>query len=197
MTSSASLLRCLSFLLRPVIRFALNRSLKLQDVIEAAKIVFLEVAEEMLDENDIERSASKLSAMTGVHRRDISRIRDKDLAFTHQPHLVGKVIGAWQHAAGYQTGSGAPRTLACEGAQSEFAELVATVSQDVSPYAILFELERCGLVARTTRGVRLQSGVYVPKSNQAAGYSILSNDIEDLISAVDHNTTDDHATPHL
>ena len=187
----------LKLMLRPILRFCLRRSLKLQDLQEVCKAVFLEIAEDEIRKTAKPVTLSRLSVMTGVHRKDVSRIsRDGD-EVVRANSLVVKVIGQWQNDNRFSTKSGKPRVLSAEGANSEFVKLVHSVSKDLNPYTVLFELERIDAVERTARGVRLQTGLYNPHGDEHQAFQLLARDSEDLMSAVEENIVATEEVPNL
>ncbi|HQH28601.1 MAG TPA: DUF6502 family protein [Oligoflexia bacterium] len=183
-------------MLRPVARFCLRRSLRLQDLIEAAKAVFLEVAVQEMERQALAVSRSRLSAMTGVHRRDVMRIHDRREPRKFQGDLIGKVVGQWQSDSRFSTRAGKPRALTALGKQSEFAELVRTVSSDLNPYTVLFELERAGAVQRTGKTLKLCAPVFLAKEIQS-GFEILSRDVNDMATAIEENCAALHDIQNL
>jgi hypothetical protein len=185
--NKALFFECLLILLRPVLRFCLRNSLKLNDVIEGCKIVFLQLAEEELKKDGRMSSISKLSVMTGVHRVDATRLSQREGAPEARPSLISRVIGRWRHQKRFSTKAGQPRVLSVHGKQSEFWDLVRTENQDLNPYTILFELERSGAVERTAKGLKLKTQVFVPSHDIHEGVKILAADAEDFMSAIEEN----------
>lgn len=190
--------RCLILVLKPVARFCLRRSLKLQDLLEAAKAAMLEVAEEEIAKSGSPRSLSRLSIMTGVHRRDVARLYS-DEPRRSEKNLLTKIIGAWQQGRQFRLRSGVPKPLDFEGKESEFVSLVRSVSKDLNPYTVLFELERIGAVTRQGDKLHLSSIAYVPHGDALAGFGLLSGDADDLISSVEENILGDceRSVPNL
>lgn len=75
--------------------------------------------------------------------------------------------------------------------ESEFAQLVQAVSVDVAPYTVLDQMERTGRCERTPHGVKLCSQLFLtPKGDIEAGYTMLGEDVSDLIAAVEANVFD-------
>lgn len=183
-------------ILRPIVRFCLRRSLKLQDLIEASKIAFISVAKEEMLKEDIESSASKLSIMTGVHRRDIARLEGSNEP-KQESKLLGKILNMWRENKEYLSPNGRPRALSVEGKNSEFATLVHSISKDLNPYTVLFELERSAVIERVKDSIRLTSSIYAPIGNIKEGLNLLSSDLEDLVLAVDQNIFDKDQIPNL
>jgi hypothetical protein len=193
------MLKALPLIIRPLVRFLVRHSILLPDMVEALKKVYLDVAIEELQKNGTEHSASKLSLMTGLHRKDIQRLLQKNEVERPTKNIAVRVIGTWRNKKFFQTTSGKPRILTVEGAQSEFVKLVQSVSVDVNPYSVLFELERTGFVKRTQHGVRLEKRLFNPGTDLKEGFSLLASDVDDLIMSVEENllTQKDRVTPNL
>lgn len=186
-------------LLRPAIRLALRSGLLLQDLIQIAKEVYIEVAEPELRRTTAKINVSRLSVMTGVHRQDVTKIFKERESLVEQspPTLLGKVISTWSQSPKYLTTAGQPRVLDCEGAGSEFWRLVESISTTINPGTLIFELMRNGAARRTNRGLKLvrqtvAAGVYPDKA-----FELLGRDIETLTLTVEDNVRfqnqDNHA----
>ena len=185
-------------MLRPAVRLCLPHSRYLGDLIELLKAVFVEVAEEELKRGGDQASASRLSAMTGVHRKDIARLQKSQPPARYAEHVIGKIMVQWQHDQRFTTTRGAPRELTVEGKDSEFARLVAVVNGlNLSAYAVLFEMERSGIVARRHGKVALRHSNYVPSDDLRAGLQMWSTDVEDLGDAVTENLRGQQGVPNL
>ena len=191
-------LKALEGLLRPLARFCLRRSLKLQEFTETAKAVFLEIAAEEIKREGAAVSTSRLSVITGLHRRDVMRLfRNQESKLGTDTSIVARVIGQWQQDSRFSTRNGKARALQIEGRNSEFMELVRSVSKDLNPYTVLFELERIGAVKRSENTLTLESSVYVPSGDIKEGLLLLARDSADLISAVDENIFKPDELPNL
>ncbi len=168
-------------------RFCLRNSLKLQEVIEACKDVLVSVAQEEMQRAQCNVSVSRLSVMTGVHRPDVTKILSQAEHPPHFENAVARLIGQWQGDSRFCGARGKPRVLSFDSKKSEFAELVASISSAISPYTILFELERIGAVERTAQGLKLVVREYVPHQDLGQTFVYLSRDCEDLLLAVEGN----------
>ena len=160
------------------------------------KQTLVEVAAEELADTGQEVSLSRLNVMTGIHRAEAARIFNAREVRVREDHVVFKVISRWLGNKSYCNTHGHPRILQCEGAESEFCELVRAVSTDLNPYTVLFEMERIGSVEKTPRGLKLLTPLYTPR-DLGEGFSMLGEDTEDLISAVSQNITLAPKIPNL
>ena len=74
-----SLVRALRHLLRPLVRLLLAHQITLPYLAGLLKSVYLEVGEAELSRGADPPSASQLSLLTGLHRKDIRRLREEAL----------------------------------------------------------------------------------------------------------------------
>lgn len=185
--------------LRPLAAFCLRRGVKIQDTGEALKRAFIKAAETELEHRSESPSGSRLAVMTGLHRRDVTRLwRDGESAESGADgSLLTRIIGQWRSDKRFSTGNGRPRILEGEGANSEFVSLIQSVSKDLNPYTVLFELERLQAVARDGTRVKLMAEAYQPRADIGEGLSLLSRDVGDLIHAVEENVFDPQPIPNL
>ena len=188
---------CLRLLLKPVVRFCLRHSLHVQDILESAKVLFVEIAAEELENNKKKPNIARLSAMTGLQRREVMRIyRDADIK--EEPRgLVRRIIGQWQQDRRFLTKSRKPKVLSFDGPDSEFRMLCEEVSNDITAGTVFNELERIGAVKKVRNGVKLLARAYVPTGDVKAGFGLLSDDIEDLSMAVEENILLQPDPPHM
>lgn len=174
-------------LLRPVLKLCLRNSIKLNEIVELMKKEMVTLAKEEIEKSGDKASGSKISVMTGVHRKDISRL-EKSSSSEEPKNLISKIMVQWQHASKFITKAGEPRVLNTIGRHSEFAKLVESVNGgDISSYSVLSEMERVGIVKRVGNRVRLVWRDYAPRLDKEDALNLLASDSEDLFSAVEQN----------
>jgi hypothetical protein len=191
--SSASILRTL---LRPAVRFAVRRGVRIRAITEELKSLLVEEAQRELHRTQQDLTASKLSVMTGLQRRDVQRISSPLSEPTQHLDLLTRIVGAWTSGARFSRG-GKPHPLSYEGASSDFAELVRGVSTDLNPTTILFELERLGLAERRGQELALLWNAYQISGDVDDAYALLARDLHALIDGVDRNIIKDSPIPNL
>jgi hypothetical protein len=184
-------------MLRPVMKFCLRHSIRIQDVLESCKVVMLQLAEEQMEAGAAKTSLSRLSVMTGIHRRDVMRIHKEGLPKNQPFNFITKIIGQWQSDREFTTTNGRARTLSYKGNESEFAKLVGKVSRDLKPHTVLFELQRTGSVELRSSGVRLKRAVFSPGKDLADGARMMAAHTEQLMSAIEENLADTDAMPNF
>jgi hypothetical protein len=189
--------KTLLVMLRPIVRLCLRYGLGIQDLLEAMKVVLLGVAQEELERAQEKVNVSRLSVVTGLHRRDVTRIMDDIGGPTESVNLVSRVVTQWENSEEYLTKGGKPKTLSYEGEASEFSKLVKQVTKDIHFKGVLLQLERLNMVERTSHGLRLSAGAHDVRKDMEKGYHVLSQDLEDLSMAVEANISLEDDLPNL
>lgn len=188
-------------LLRPAVRFCLRRSVKIQDLIRALKFEFVHVAKEELARESHVSSVSRLSAMTGLQRKDLKQLLDDGSSSKNlegsSGNLMFRVINRWSQDRRFIKGNGKPRALTTEGLESEFSKLVRTVSTDLNHHTLLFELERLGFIRRDGNYVHLLTNVYSNQNNTIEALADSTQDLDDLYRAVEENLGSDGSDLNL
>ena len=127
----------------------------------------------------------------------MARIHQREETKDTPQGLISRILGHWQQDPHFTTKNGKPRVLSLEGDDSEFKQLVRSITHDVTPGTVLFELERIEAVEHTRNGLKLTSRIYVPKGNLREGFSMLARDSVDLMEAIEYNLFEDPKTPNL
>ncbi len=179
--------KCLRLLLRPIVRFCFRNSLVLQEIVEHLKMALVEEASEAMRRSGQRVNVSRISVMTGVHRREVMRLTDNAEPSQTPASLASRVIGQWEQDSRFHTAAGVPRMLSYEGDQNDFKDLVRCVSQDLNHCTVLFELERIGAVERRKAGLRLMRPSVVLTGDMLEGFQLLGRDSEDLMDAALEN----------
>jgi hypothetical protein len=187
----------LRIVLRPVVKFCLRHSLTLQDILLELKTGLVEGAKDELKQLDAEPSASRISVMVGVHRKDVAQILAVNKNHSSSKgNLIAKIVGQWQLDRRFSS-RGFPKALGCLGKESEFVELVRSVNSELNPYTILFEMERAGFVKRSENEVQLSAQEYVPSKSKQEIFALYDADGADLLSCIEQNSFTTTATPNL
>lgn len=72
-----------------------------------------------------------------------------------------------------------------------------SVSRELNPATVLYELERSGTIRITPRGAALVSQVFLFKEDPGAALKQLGDDADDLVMAVEENLFGEQDTLHL
>lgn len=197
MSTNEIKLRVLAFVLGPVVTLCLRFGLKLQELIEVAKGSLVHAAMQRLTAEGAPLRTTALSLMTGVHRKDVDRIRLDAPPPPSQSNLIMKIMGLWQSHPDYITKQGLPRVLSESDEHDEFGALVRRVSKEINPKTIIRELERMSAIERTPRGIRLKDESFVPEGDWQSGWKIAEADMEDFLRCVEENIFTPQQPKHL
>lgn len=180
--------KALKMLLRPILRFCLRSSYTIQDLLSAAKEIFVEVAEESLQGQGEKINASRLSIVTGLRRPEILRIQRAEKSPKDETsNLLARVMGQWRNDRAFSGSPGEPRELTYRGEDSEFRKLCAKVSLTLNPGTVLFEFERRGYVTRENEKLRLAYRQLPLDDRPLESFELLGKDLDAIISAVEEN----------
>ncbi len=155
---SNAFLRVLRGLLRPLVRTLIARGVTLPSVYRLLKQVYVEVAESDFRLDDEPPTDSRVSLLTGVHRRDVRAIRtaenDPDAPLRQRTTLLATVVGSWLANPETRDADGSPRPLPRASDDGPgFEGLVRAINRDVRPRTLLDELMRQGLVREREDGL--------------------------------------------
>ena len=184
MNTKNSRLNCLRLLLEPIVRVCLRYGFSIQDLTEAAKMAFVKVADQEIVARGEKSNVSRLSIMSGLHRRDVMRLMAENTHTSWDLSVVSRVIGQWCHDKRFTSKPGKPRVLSYSVNNDEFGALVTSISQDLHPGTVLFELQRRELVAKDGDRVKLLVHSLDTRSDEAEGLLMLAEDGSDLTAAV-------------
>ena len=195
------LLAATARLLRPLVRLLIRSGITCPTLMDIVRGVYVEVAREMLPD-DKARTDSRISVMTGVHRKELRRFRESGGAPHGQPPTVGSQVAArWLGQPGLQDAGGRPLPLprTAPDGQPSFESLVAAVTRDVRPRAVLDDWLDAGLVVPDATGrLVLQAGAFLPRPGSAEQMFFLGRNVHDHLAAAAANVGPDApAAPFL
>jgi hypothetical protein len=174
-------------------RFCLRHGMPYDAVAEVAKRAFVDVAYKDFTIPGRKPSASRVSLLTGIHRKEVGRMvsgerPEADIAESRIAYSAS-IIGGWRRDKRFADSRGRPAALPFEGSKSSFSELVKRYGGgDVPARAAFDELARVGAVTKQKDGrIRLQADGYVPSTSSEEALAILGSDVSDLVATIDHN----------
>jgi hypothetical protein len=167
--------------------------------------LFVEVAMAEILTDEKARTDSRISLVTGVHRKEVKRLRDLPPERLATPDVVtvsSLIIARWLAAAPYVDSSGGPRPLAkiSEGgaAGPSFEQLVASVTTDIRSRAVLDDWLSQGLVTLDeTDRVVLNVQAFVPAPGGAEQMFYFGRNLHDHVAAAVANISAAGAAPFL
>jgi hypothetical protein len=177
--------------LRPLVRLMLSQGINYTMLLEDLKRVFVSVAEEEFQLDGRTQTNSRITLLTGVHRKDVQRIRGEQNEESEPPDSISaQIFGLWLGNNKYLDESGQPLALprlASKGAVS-FESLVASVSKDFRARPVLDEWLRLGFVSIDYNDcVRLNIQAFIPNQDLEYKLSFLAMNVHDHMSAAVSN----------
>ncbi len=159
------------------------------------KAVYVEVAERDFALPGKPMTDSRITLMTGVHRKDVSQLRGRPLSAAAvaatAPSLGAQVLGRWLGHDDYRTEQGGPRRLPRAGradGEASFEALVTGISKDIRPRALLDELLHAGLVREGPDGLLdLVVSAHLPRGDLDKLAYYFGRNLADHIAAAGHN----------
>ena len=150
--------RLLRGLLRPLVRTLIARGLTAPAFYRLMKRVYVEVAHDEFRIGDEEPTDSRISLLTGVHRRDVRAFLEEGDGGWEQTRrksaTFATVLGQWLARADYAGANGSPLAIPRSGeAHPSFEALVRSVNTDIRPRTVLDELLRQRLVEEGEDGL--------------------------------------------
>ncbi|WKZ56242.1 MAG: DUF6502 family protein [Bdellovibrionota bacterium] len=197
MRTSENTILLLRMVLKPLLRVCMRSQCTFQSIVDVVKVAFVEAAVEEIERTSTKVNVSRISVLTGLHRKDVTKIfrAGKTVLRSTEP-LMTRIIGQWEQDRRFCGKSGRPRVLSCTGDDSEFSRLVRSVTDDVSPGTVLFELERSGVAVRTAHGLKLSRRTMPTKANERDKVELLGRDIGSMLQACDENLSGPPSPPH-
>lgn len=190
---SSALLASIARILRPLARLLISRGITLPAAVEMLKDAYVKVAVDEFRLGEAPPTDTRVSLLTGVHRKDIRRLREEDRSPEDMTALnvLSEVVTRWATDRRYRTRDGKPRVLprsSTARSSVSFASLAYAISSDLKPRPILDELVRLGMVTiDADENVTLSVDAFVPPKNAAERDFFLGENVGDHFAAGVHN----------
>lgn len=190
------LLRAVRRVLRPLVRILLSNRIGFRQASELLKQVYIDAAREDVAGESGEGSTSRLSLYTGIHRKEVKRLRRNELETLEVPRSVAQgapILEAWSNDSRYLDRSGRPRPLprasTAEG-EASFDDLVRSVQSDVHTRTVLDEWLRLGLVFERADGrIELVQSAFVPSEGLREKLFYFERNLHDHLGVAQANLT--------
>ncbi|MBP6354441.1 MAG: hypothetical protein KA318_01970 [Nitrosomonas sp.] len=194
-TLSLTLVSALRRVLRPFIKLMLAKGITFPYLSEVLKDIFVEVAEKEFKIGNKPSTDSHLSLLTGIHRKDIKRLRQCAHSNTETiPHAVSlgaRLVSLWTSDARYLDENNQPKPLprfTKKGGDISFEGLVASVSCDIRSRVVLDEWLRLG-IARFDEDncVCLNTAAFIPANGFDEKVYYFGHNLHDHAAAATNN----------
>ncbi len=188
-------LKAIRRILRPLVKTLIANGVTFPMLAEMLKHTFVDTVDKdfRLDPRK-KPTASRISLITGVHRKDIKKFREQTEA-DDQAHgansLGAQIIAKWLGDSDYNDKYGDPAVLARFKTKNNipsFENLVRSISTDIRPRAVLDDLvKRKILCLGPYDTVILKQTAFVPREDMAELMVHYGRNIHDHIAAAGHN----------
>ncbi|MBY0484887.1 DUF6502 family protein [Nitrosomonas sp.] len=190
-----ALITALRWVLRPLIKLMLAKGITYPFLSEVLKDLFVEVAENEFKMDKRPLTDSHLSLITGIHRKDIKRLRHDEHSETEiipqTISLGARLVSRWTSDARFLDENNQPKPLprfAREGGDISFEGLVASVSCDIRSRVVLDEWLRLGVAHfNDNNHVCLNTSAFIPAHGFDEKVYYFGHNLHDHAAAATNN----------
>lgn len=181
-------------LLRPLVRLFISTGITFPLLSDLLRELYVNVAENDFALAGKEQTDSRVSLLTGIHRKEVRRLRGAGAPVSAIPSSLSgssRILARWLGSESFSTSDGPmalPRT-AGEG-DASFEALVQSVTRDVRPRAVLDEWLNRGLVEIDAEDrIVLRETALIPASGEEQQLYYFGRNLHDHIAAAVTNIT--------
>lgn len=190
--------------LRPLVRLLMRAGVTFPVFADLVRQLYVEVALTDLLRDPKSRTDSRVSLLTGVHRKEIRRLRGLPADADPIPPAVtigSQAIGRWLSLPDYTMEDGTPLSLPraskVEGDVS-FDGLIAAITTDVRPRAVLDDWLGQGLVTVDEADrVHLNTAAFLPRGGGAEQMFYFARNLADHVTAATANVSAPGSAPFI
>ena len=158
----------------------ISNDISLQNAVETLKMSLVKTLSDQPNVSD-----SHISLKTGVHRKDVRRLRAESAPGTAKKSFVPPVVlvmNTWSKSERFQLPDGSPRALS----RQEFGELIRLSKVDLPRATVLSEMIAQKVLNDDGENLHLVSSVFVPNTSDAAIAAFEATILDHLRIAVDN-----------
>ena len=199
-----ALLVAIKKVLRPFVRLLLSFQITLPFLIELLKEIYVDVAERDFRLDNKKQTDTRISMLTGVHRKDTKRLRNHDSGQSSDQNqsqekspaavsIGAQLVAKWISDPEYLDAKGKPRRLTLkadnDNPEAGFEHLVQSIyKQDMRARVVLDEWLRLGIVSLVDEHwVELNTQGFVPTKGLEEKAYYLGMNIADHLNAAAQN----------
>ncbi|MDD5332692.1 MAG: DUF6502 family protein [Rhodoferax sp.] len=196
--------QAIALVLQPLARLMIDHGLQLPSLVELLKKALVQEAMTAYGLADKGSSDTRIALLTGVHRKDVRRLREAPVSADPASPMVpvaAMVVARWISEPRYLNADQTARALARtpgrgSAGEPDFTTLVAEVSRDVGARAVFDELARLGVVELQADGyVALKSSAFVPHEGLRESFHFLAANVSDHLATAVHNLAPQRRSP--
>lgn len=181
---------------QPMAKLIIRAEITYGEASEILKASLVKSASEKLGKSNEQITDTRIHLITGVHRKDVRRIRENEentSDITSNAPLTSQALAKWLGDPKFQNSDGSPRHLRKKTNETEvgFDELINSISKDVRPKALLDEMLSRKMVSINALGLiepSLENIIANQPNGESAKY--LGMNIHDHLEVAISNLTD-------
>jgi Family of unknown function (DUF6502) len=180
--------------LKPIVKLMLSHNITYTLLTDILKSLYIEVADKEFELDGKKQTDSRVSLISGVHRKDVRRLRSEipsvEEVIPANISLGAQVIAIWNANPLYLDEEGMPKALPrfAGDAKDSFESLVRSVSTDIHPRAVLDEWLRLGICKIDDQNrVHLTTDAFVPQEGFDEKMFYLGHNLHDHAKAAVSN----------
>ena len=188
--SASELQPALVRMLRPLVRLMIRSGITFPALSEVLREVYVNVADREFALQGKAQTDSRVSILTGVHRKEVRRLREAGAPVSTVPTTVSRsslILAHWLGAPDFLDTSGQPLALPRIGGSADtpsFEDLVMAVTRDIRPRAVLDEWLEQGIVSvDPDNWVHLETAALVPSQDMEALAYYFGRNLHDHMAA--------------
>jgi hypothetical protein len=180
--------------LHPLVRLLLSQGVQYPLLSELLKSVYVGVANAEFKVEGKRQTQSRITLLTGIHRKDVRRLMAEERYRHEMPADVSlgvQIAALWLSHPDYLNEEGRPAPLprlASTGGEKSFEALVARISKDIRSRSVLDEWLRLGVVKLGPDDrVHLKADAFIPEKGFEEKVFFLGQNIHDHLHTAVHN----------
>ena len=189
----------LARLLRPLVVLFIRCGITFPALCDLLRELYVNVAEHDFSLPGKEQTDSRVSLLTGIHRKEVARLRGAGAPVSVVPMAISRtshILARWLSAPEFTDAAGQPLPLAriadADTRFPSFEALVVSVTRDVRPRAVLDEWLDRNLVSLDAGGrVVLTEAAFVPSAGSDQQLYYFGRNLHDHIAAAVGNVLGD------
>ena len=178
----------------PLAQLCLSKGIRIQAVEERLRVAFVQAARDTQPVATSSRVTSRISAATGLTRREVDRLaRAPNIAIEAPRSPITELFTRWLSDPALRGADNKPTPLPRQGPAPSFEALAQSVTRDVHPRTLLDELCRLQLAALdpVTDQVALLRDAFVPSGDWARMMGYVGDNVGDHFRAAVANVLQD------
>jgi hypothetical protein len=186
----------LSRVLRPLVRLLIRCGITFPSLCTLLREIYINVAEYDFALPGKDQTDSRVSLLTGIHRKEVARLRGAGAPVSAVPVAISRtsrIMARWLSSPDYTDADGRPLPLGRTGEKgATFESLVISVTRDVRPRAVLDEWRDRKLVTIDSADrVVLTEAAFVPRGGSDQQLYYFGRNLHDHVAAAVENVLGD------